>query len=1056
MGINVKTVQTSFTSGEWSAKGRARSDLEKYGNSVEMMRNMVPMVQGGTTRRGGTQGNIEAKVRTEPVRILGFEYNVSQTYIIELGGGYTRFIRDRAQLESSGSPYEISSPYLSGQVFGVRYAQSADVLFSVYPLVRPYELRRLADTNWQWVAFDFEDGPYLDTNSTAVTLALSGTSGSVNVTASAITAINNGEGFKTTDIGRLIRWKDPAGNWTWLEITAWTSTTVVVATIRGPNASAGTATASWRLGAWSDTTGWPEVITFHQGRLWFAATNGSYDAQPQTVWSSNSDDFTNFAPSAADGTVSDANSIVRTLSDSQVNGIRAMRSDDRGLLIWTTGGEWVGFSDGGLHTPSDFRSKKQSRNGSTDLVQPVEAGDAYLYFQRAGKNLHELVFSFETDRFRSPDLSILSEHMFSSQVADMAFQRMPDRVLWVVLGDGSLLSLTYRRDEDVVAWAKHTIGGSLCVVGSGGDATVEPAPFMPTQAYVYLTGSSNLEKFDLLSGASQWSQTLGGLAGAIDVSKDADVLAVPLHSGVSTRLLTVRRKSDGVETQSQYDFINSNPNSVWILPSNLFVIGMTHAPPIFWVHRYDPSDSTRNYAVAANGATTHRSNDTFFDRPRNLVYACVQTSGASFYVARYDMLAPDGTAAQASEDQFVDADLANSTSYAVFADGDYVIVSVIRQVGAVSGRTFNLVCYDKGTKAKLWDTDITTFDTANVIREDPTDTGYVWIATDEKVNNNPTLYKVSKADGSVADSVAVWGGSHIRGLSVGDRWVAAMTAGGLCFAYEKGDLSTNIAHADVKIVGGGGNVGLFIEETPLPITDSPVAFYGDADFCDSTVGSVATIPKSNGSDEVWLLVKRRTADGKVRQFIEYITDPFDINGSLEDAIHVDASVSYDGAATTTISVPHLEGQDVQILADGKVHPSKKVGGGGTLTLEYEATKVVVGLPYLARCLTQPVVPGRAPFDPRDRFMKAAHVDVHVLNSCYFKYGEKDKATYVWTSQKGGVPLFGGAPLFTGRAEPDSGYAEASETLQLDIQIDVPLPLTILQIGIDVEIGGNAH
>jgi len=45
---------------------------------------------------------------------------------------------------------------------------------------------------------------------------------------------------------------------------------------------------------------------------------------------------------------------------------------------------------------------------------------------------------------------------------------------------------------------------------------------------------------------------------------------------------------------------------------------------------------------------------------------------------------------------------------------------------------------------------------------------------------------------------------------------------------------------------------------------------------------------------------------------------------------------------------------VSILADGKIHPQRQVSTTGTLTLDYPANVVHVGLPYTAELQTLPV------------------------------------------------------------------------------------------------------
>src|SRR3990167_3468244 len=163
------------------------------------------------------------------------------------------------------------------------------------------------------------------------------TARSVSVTASSLVGVNDGDGFLLTDIGRIIRWKDPAGNWTWLTITALTSALIVTATISGPNASGTTATVNWRLGTWGETKGYPSCVVFFEDRLCFAASRDF----PQRIDMSKTGDYENMAPSNPAGTVAADNAVAETLNSNDVQLIRWMTNDEKGLIVGTSSSEWI-------------------------------------------------------------------------------------------------------------------------------------------------------------------------------------------------------------------------------------------------------------------------------------------------------------------------------------------------------------------------------------------------------------------------------------------------------------------------------------------------------------------------------------------------------------------------------------------------------------------------------------------------------------------------------------------------------------------------------------------
>jgi len=469
----VSPIQNNFNGGEISPLLYGRPDIDRYKTGLKTCKNFIPLVQGPLERRPGSAFVIGVKTSSTATRVVRFEFSTTQAYIIEFGNLYCRFIKDNAQIDSGG-PVELATTYATADIFNLRFTQSADTLYITHNDYAPRKLTRTSDTAWTITDITFKDGPFLNTNAETTTITLSGTTGSVTVTASSIVGINGGTGFQTTDIGRLIRWQDPAGNFTFLTITAHTSTTVVTATIDGPDASAGTATTTWRLGVWSATTGFPAVVTFHQNRLVFG---GSTDF-PQRIDASVTGDFENFAPSEADGTVVDDGGLTSTLSADTVNAIRWLADDEKGLIIGTTGGEWVLRSSdaGGLVTPANVQSKRSSAYGSAQ-VAPVRAGRALLFIQRASRKVRELAFSFEDDGFRSPDLTLVAEHVTRTGIIEVAYQSEPQSVVWCVLTDGTLLSMTYDREQKVVGWARHILGGQSDAAGT--QAVVESVASIP-------------------------------------------------------------------------------------------------------------------------------------------------------------------------------------------------------------------------------------------------------------------------------------------------------------------------------------------------------------------------------------------------------------------------------------------------------------------------------------------------------------------------------------------------------------------------------------------------
>jgi hypothetical protein len=142
-------------------------------------------------------------------------------------------------------------------------------------------------------------------------------------------------------------------------------------------------------------------------------------------------------------------------------------------------------------------------------------------------------------------------------------------------------------------------------------------------------------------------------------------------------------------------------------------------------------------------------------------------------------------------------------------------------------------------------------------------------------------------------------------------------------------------------------------------------------FTDGWVESVATIPNA-GRDETWVIV-RRAVNGATVRYIEIFDaewQPFEAAASTlpppytEPVVYgytVDSGVEVRAlGGTSAVSVPHLVGKVVDIVADGTVQPRQTVPASGVITLERSAVRVLVGLPFTSRVeLFDPLV-GDAP------------------------------------------------------------------------------------------------
>lgn len=233
----------------------------------------------------------------------------------------------------------------------------------------------------------------------------------------------------------------------YVEITSVTNSKSAVATVIKP-LGATNATSEWNEGSWSTYRGFPTAGIFYQDRICPASTSH----EPQTIWPSQTGDYTNFKVSDP---VVDTDSMSINLASRTMNDITAL--DVLGKIIAiTTNSEWtVGPGNDGIFTPTSIVSDCVGKRGAAN-VDSLVIGNRILYIQSQGKVVRSGGFDAQAGGFKSENISIFSSHLFKDyEVVDWCYQQEPDSIIWAVRSDGRLLTLTYLEEHSVVGWTWH-------------------------------------------------------------------------------------------------------------------------------------------------------------------------------------------------------------------------------------------------------------------------------------------------------------------------------------------------------------------------------------------------------------------------------------------------------------------------------------------------------------------------------------------------------------------------------------------------------------------------
>lgn len=275
----------------------------------------------------------------------------------------------------------------------------------------------------------------------------------------------------TESDGRL-KLKFVGTSYGYVKITAYTSATEVTATIVralpiGYVTTGGTvSTDYWALGAFSEESGYPYSVIFHQQRLVFGGTANN----PQSIFGSTLDDIENFERTTDED---DSESYFFTLAATKRNLICWMKSANNKLYVGTIGSEFIVSSSSSAITPTDVSVTPTSTYGSKRTCDAIASNGFILFPQVGGKKLRQMTYDYNTDRYYAVDLNKVSEHLTYDGIDQMTEQNEPYQLIWVLV-DGMLRCLTYETEEKVFAWHRHDLSGG--VDGDGEVVTICSIP----------------------------------------------------------------------------------------------------------------------------------------------------------------------------------------------------------------------------------------------------------------------------------------------------------------------------------------------------------------------------------------------------------------------------------------------------------------------------------------------------------------------------------------------------------------------------------------------------
>jgi hypothetical protein len=445
MAKTLRTVYTNFSSGELNPLLVTRTDANAYFSGAKTLRNWYLLDEGGIMRRPGTTYKATLPGAS---RVIPFIFSNDELAVFVLSNGRLDvYDSDGVAIQTN---ITANVNWTTAQLFELNFAQFGDTVFMTHRDNPTLQIKRTSATTFTVSVFEFEidedvvvsgayktHAPFYKYADASVTVTLSTSATGTGRTITASSPI-----WTTDYVNHYIKVDGSQ-----IKITGYTSSTVVTGTII-QTVSGGTGPhANWEEELISAPRGYPQAVTFHDNRLYFA---GVKDA-PAAVIASQVGGYFNF--DVGTGLADEAINVF--VSGDRVNEIRHLVSS-RNLQVLTDGGEYFvpTSTDTSAVTPANITFLRQTPYGCS-RAKPIIFDGATLYAQKNGKSIREYLFSDVENAYASTSISILASHLVNGPV-DMAMitgtTTRPEQFAFFTNNDGTLALFHSIRAEKIAGW----------------------------------------------------------------------------------------------------------------------------------------------------------------------------------------------------------------------------------------------------------------------------------------------------------------------------------------------------------------------------------------------------------------------------------------------------------------------------------------------------------------------------------------------------------------------------------------------------------------------------
>lgn len=477
-----RVVQKSFNGGEITPAIHARNNLQKYESSLARLKNGFVHIEGCVSNRQGTEYVTVGKYPQKKIRLIPFKFNNEQTYMIEAGDKYFRFIQNGGVVvypdnfeeeEKRGLPVEVETPYSEADLDKLQWAQNADVMtLCCYPHREVYELSRLS--HYDWALTQLVTTPEI---SAPTNLAVSwhGSLDSPREYSYCVTAVKK-DSYEESIRSEVVTVQgEIEAKWGVEEYftLSWTAVEDAVEyniyrSVNGVYGFIGTSeTNSFKdikyepdLSSTApifknpfENGNCPATTTWFQQRRFF----GRFPDAPSKFIATQLGTNKNFNISRP---LIASDAITINLSDNGVNTIKHLIGMKKNLIIFTDEAVWSSKGSDGTYSASPLPENEiEAYIGSSD-VKPVVTGRMIIFVHAGGQMLSDLGYTWASDSYDTTKLSVWAQHLFEGKnVVQMDYSEEPYHQLFAVENDGTVNCLVYDKVQEVIGWGQYVTKG---------------------------------------------------------------------------------------------------------------------------------------------------------------------------------------------------------------------------------------------------------------------------------------------------------------------------------------------------------------------------------------------------------------------------------------------------------------------------------------------------------------------------------------------------------------------------------------------------------------------